>query len=165
MEFPVLLELPLPATCRKFVTQFLRPGEPHPTARLINLLTFRRDEAGYDSEDEDQCFPACLGVTGPGIRILDLSFWHPFGAVQPQCLIRRPQYVVRGRITPFNDRSMLFSGYGLGFHYDEVTGEHIPERDESDANSEEDNESYSDGGGSLGSEFLNSDGELAGFRD
>ncbi len=100
MEFPVLLELPLPATCRKLVTQFLRPGELHPTARLINLLTFRRDEAGYDSEDEDQCFPACLGVTGPGIRILDLSLWHPFGAVQPQCLVRRPQYVVRVELHP-----------------------------------------------------------------
>ena len=155
MEFPVLLELPLPATCRKLVTQFLRPGEPHPTARLINLLTFRRHEAGYDSEDEDQCFPACLGVTGFGIRILDLSF----------CFRMRPQYVVRSRITSYNDYYAQTTTYSLGFHYDEVTGEHIPERDESDDKSEEDNESYSDGGGSLASEFLNSDGELAGFRD
>ncbi len=41
MEFPVLLELPLPAPCRKLVTQFLRPG-PHPTAILIKRLTFLR---------------------------------------------------------------------------------------------------------------------------
>ena len=53
MEFPVLLELPLPATCRKLVTQFLRPDEPHPTARIISYLTFERHEEGYDSEDED----------------------------------------------------------------------------------------------------------------
>ena len=40
MEFPILRELPLPDSCVKIVTQFLR--EPHPTAMLIKELRFRR---------------------------------------------------------------------------------------------------------------------------
>ena len=162
MEFPVLLELPLPATCRKLVTQFLRPGEPHPTARIINLLTFRRDAAG-NCEDKYQCFPASLVVKGPGVRMLDYSYWDPYWPVQT--VSNRPQYVVRSRITAFNDYLSQGTTYSLGFSYDEFTGEHIPDRDISNTSSEESEADYSDGGGSLDSEFYNSDGELAGFRD
>ena len=49
------------------------------------------------------------------------------------------------------------------FIYNEITGEHRQDGAEDD-DSEENADSDSDGE-SLGSEFLNSDGELAGFRD
>ena len=78
---------------------------------------------------------------------------------------------MRSRITAYNDYLAQGTTYSLGFSYDEVTGEHIPDSDDSGANDESDThneesvDSYSDGGGSLGSDFYNSDGELAGFRD
>ena len=140
MEFPILLELPLPETCRKIVTQFLRPI--HPTARLINALTFQR-EAQYDVVNSSTRF----FVTGPGVRIIDpmIRFFRNAWSITTPCYV-------------FSDRVRFV------FIYSEITGEHRQDGAEDD-DSEENADSDSDEGESLGSEFLNSDGELAGFRD
>ena len=108
MEFPVLLELPLPATCRKIVTQFLRP-EKHHAAWLIGLLKFERHDEDYDS-DEEEVMEACLTITGVGIRMLDLSLWPP-------------QYCMWGRRTAYNDWDRICAVPNLAYSYDATTGE------------------------------------------
>ena len=69
-------------------------------------------------------------------------------------------------------QSIYFSpDYNLCYSYDEITGESNcdsvysigSEPEEEEENSSAD--SRSDGGWSLGSEYLNADGEIAGFRD
>ena len=74
MEFPVLLELPLPAPCRKIVTQFLR--EPHPTALLIGRLSFRR----YRDNVNLGTFPTIptLSVYGDEIRRIQDLYLPPY---------------------------------------------------------------------------------------
>ncbi len=87
MEFPVLLELPLPAPCRKLVTQFLRPGS-HPTAILIKRLTFLRTvqmatppEWKYNRLDDGDM----LTVIGcDGAKIPWLRFWYNYNPITPQ---------------------------------------------------------------------------------
>ena len=69
MEFSVLLALPLPATCRKIVTQFLR--EPHPTATLIKVVRFQYDVIEYHDGWR------CLVITGPSVRVLHRRKWPP----------------------------------------------------------------------------------------
>ena len=114
MEFPVLLELPLPANCHKLVTQFLRPG-PHPTARLIEALTFQRGDLRYGVDTEK-----CLFVTGPGVRLID-----PFYPLFQYCMSTKtgPCYVCNDNIR-------------FTFIYEEITGEHI--RDDGDVDSDSD---------------------------
>lgn len=113
MEFPILDKLPLPATCRKLVTQFLR--EAHPTAELIKWLHFRREEA-QESDYVDEGSSACLLVSGHGLR-----FWD-------SCLVT-PRYIES------QPNIMLFPGgariqgwtYSRSFSYDDITGEPIDE--------------------------------------
>ena len=89
-------------------------------------------------------------VVGAGIRNIDPRGW-----------IRRVAY--------YNVQKPVYFPAGmrwsLAFQYNEFTGEPIQQPPEIDDDSEENADSDSDGGGSLGSEFLNADGELAGFRD
>ena len=117
MEFPILQLLPLPSVAARIVTQFLRPGS-HPTALMIEALTFKREpfqEAIAPEDDEfgegEDAIPASLRITGTGIRQLDLSLWPP-------------QFVVYSRITSFN---ALFNRddmiYSLCFSFDETSGE------------------------------------------
>ena len=117
MEFPVLQELPLPANCHKLVTQFLRPG-PHPTARLIEALTFQRGDLRYNGVDTKKC----LFVTGPGVRLID-----PFYPLFQYCMSTKmgPCYICNDKI-----RFMLM--------YEEITGEHI--RDDDDVESDSDSD-------------------------
>ena len=69
MEFPVLLALPLPVTCRKLVTQFLR--EPHPTVTLIKGVRFQDDVLDF------HVGWTCLVITGHSVRILHRRKWPP----------------------------------------------------------------------------------------
>ena len=73
-------------------------------------------------------------------------------------------------------QSIYFSpNYNLCYSYDEITGEsncdsvyNLGSEPEEEDEEEEENssaDSRSDGGWSLGSEYLNADGEIAGFRD
>ena len=116
MEFPILLALPLPLTALHIVTKFLR--QPHPTAKMIGVLTFRRHEAQDEILPEDdeygygeEAIKASLIIKGPGVRMLDISIWPP-------------TFVIRNRRTAYNDaRLQRMSAYNLVFSYDEVTGE------------------------------------------
>ena len=118
MEFRILSLMPLPETARKLVTQFLR--EPHPTANLIQALKFEREEAQEsDEENEQHRIPECLKITGPGVRIKDLSTPWPH------------TYVIRHKYTPYNPRwSAWETTYCLWFSYDEQTGELNPQDDD-----------------------------------
>ena len=119
MEFPILRAMPLPPPAMRLVTQFLQPGT-HPTALLIKALTFERWDAQESDDDEDYGHQhrhhGRLVVTGPGVRIKDLSTPYPH------------TYVVRTRYTAFNPRwSAWETTYTLGFSYDEHTGERNPD--------------------------------------
>ena len=71
MEFPILTFLPMPAPAIRLVTQFLR--EPHPTAILIQKLTFIRTDPDYEECDEDPSFPATLLVDGEAIMVCEFT--------------------------------------------------------------------------------------------
>ena len=100
MEYPVLLKLPLPATCRKLVTWLLR--EPHPAAQLIRSLDFDRE----DTIENPKVLPT-LYVMGEGVRFIAKEtwpprYWNPAGVVWDGCKIE---------------------GMVLTFSYDEVSGD------------------------------------------
>ena len=88
MESPVLLELPLPAPCRKLVTQFLRPG-PHPTAILIKRLTFLRkvqiatppEYRGFNRLSDGDLL---IVIGCDGAKIPWLRSWYHYRPITPQ---------------------------------------------------------------------------------
>ena len=108
MEFPVLLEMPLPAPARKLITLFMRPHR-HPVAFLINILKFEQHDEDYDS-DEMEIIHAAMIITGFGIRRLDLSLWPP-------------TYCIWGRTTVYNDWHTQCAVPNLAYSYDPITGE------------------------------------------
>ena len=116
MEFPILTFFPMPPPAIRLVTLFLR--EPHPTALIIEKLTFTRC-AAQDDGDEDSRFPAALAVKGEGVRIKDLSTPWPH------------TYVIRNKFSAYNLWWSAFdTTYMLHFSYDEHTGEQIEKESE-----------------------------------
>ena len=131
MELPIIRLLPIPETCHKIVEKFIH--EPHPASKLIQALSFTRRDAEYVDNGYGELYldHPTLVITGPGVRIKDLSTPWPH------------TYVVRERITPYNMQWWNWETiYTLHFKYDEETGEHISLDSDDEDEEDEDLEEY-----------------------